>query len=201
MSNAFIDLLHTAQLNRWCVTPFCTTCGAHTYRAELRKLAFDPPGPLFRLLSQTTEAELEQFPDWQDALWIAFMDLPLGMLQVTEVLTAWSKRPPEDIRLTDFVLFRILRHRSDSPLRNAWIERGVAMALRTHDFSLVETLLLVLRERARKYPDIIEIAQTLAATSAQMRRVLRNVLSVDPAVGAAPAADDSLQARDRGAPT
>ena len=178
MTNAFIDLLRTAEAKKWCVKPFCTTCGAMEYRSALADLVLAPPGPLFRLLGEVTQADLVPFREWQDALWLAFMTL-LGSSQVDEVLAVWVERPASDVRLTDLVLFRIVRNMRVSPTRQAWIDRAAGMALRTRDFSLVESLILVLGPQARQYPDLIAVAQELAAGSGQMRRVLRNALGAE----------------------
>lgn len=178
MTNAFIDLLRTAETRKWCVKPFCTTCGAVEYRAALDDLVFAPPGPLYRLMSQVTQADLVPFRGWQDAVWLAFMALPLPS-HVESVLTAWVEHPATDVRLTDLVLFRIIKRIPPSAVREAWIDRGVAMALQTGDFSLVESTVLVLGARTREYPELMAVAERMAADSSQMRRVLRNALGAE----------------------
>lgn len=179
MTNAFVDLLRTADQKQWCVKPFCTTCGAAEYRSALSKLAFDPLGPLFFLLNEVTEADIAWFAEWQDALLVAFMSLLLPR-QAEDVLAAWVNRPANDLRLTDFVLFRIVRRMAPSALRQEWIDRGIGMALQSRDFSLVETLLIVLGSQAKEHPQLLRVAEDIAIDSRQMRRVLRNKVGIEP---------------------
>ena len=35
------DLIDTAWENNWCTRPYCTTCGAHTFRARLKEIDRD----------------------------------------------------------------------------------------------------------------------------------------------------------------
>jgi hypothetical protein len=65
------------------------------------------------------------------------------------------------------------------PVRQKWIEKAVSLSVQTRDFSLVESLLLTLRERAVAYEQIIDIAREHAETSSQMRRVLRNACKIE----------------------
>jgi hypothetical protein len=53
------------------------------------------------------------------------------------------------------------------------------MALSTKNFSLIESLILVLRQDALNCPDLIAEAKEYAKTSAQMRRVLYNACNLN----------------------
>lgn len=77
--NALHELLETAQKRRWCVRPFCTTCGAREYREAIRANA----PALAEALKTARIAELRrQFTgiDVDDALRLMFMELtnPFG---------------------------------------------------------------------------------------------------------------------------
>jgi len=87
--------------------------------------------------------------------------------------------------LTDFgdvVLFRIVRFLSEGDcVRESWIQAAVPIAVNTRDHSLIETLLLVLRGSASRFPELVAVAIELTANSKQINRVVRNVLGGSPA--------------------
>jgi hypothetical protein len=181
MANPFLSIVVEAAAKRWCVTPYCTTCGAHEYRAALRQLAGPLGGPLCDALSAVSPAELTCVPHWEEALEVAIRDLPIGS-QVEAVLGAWLPHVGLTPRFDDVVLYRIVRSLGQSSsIRESWIRAAIPCATRTRDHSLVETLLLVLGPSVSRFPELVVVASELATDSKQMHRVLKNVCGTDPA--------------------
>jgi len=178
MSNPLYDIIRKAHEQKWCMTPYCTTCGAREYRNLLKDLAGPLGGGLANALADINPQDLTSIPNWQDALIIALIDLPIS-LQVEGVLKAWLPKTTDNIFFADFVFYEIVRYLpKDNKTRNIWIEHCMTMALNTKDFSLIESLILVLRQDALKYSELIAIAKEYAKTSAQMRRVLLNACNL-----------------------
>jgi hypothetical protein len=168
-----------AREQRWCTKPYCTTCGAIDYRKSLKNLAGPLGEGLANALADINPQDLISIPDWQDAILVAVIDLPIAS-QVEGVLKVWLPKITDNTFFADFVLYKIVRNLpANNETRNRWIESCMALALSTRNFSLTESLILVLRHNALNYPDLIAIASEYAKTSAQMRRVLLNVCNLD----------------------
>ncbi len=174
MSNTVIDIIRTAHANKWCTTPYCTTCGAMVYRQALKKIGGDLGGGLANALAELNPSELTKEHNWQDAFLVAVIDLPFST-QLEGVLKAWLPKLHNDIDFSDFVLYKIVRFISkENDIRNEWIDYCIVTAENNYHFSMTESLLLVLGKNILKYPVIVKIATEYAISSRQMRRVLQN---------------------------
>ena len=174
MRNPLYDIIHKANEQNWCVTPYCTTCGAHEYRTALQELSGPLGGGLADALADINLQEISLLPNWQDALLVAIMDLPIAQ-QVDGVLEAWLPKMSDHVAFADLILYKIVRHMGkDNETRNNWIERCIDIVINSRNFSLIESLLLVLRREAWNYQKLIAIAKEYSYSSAQMDRVLRN---------------------------
>jgi|SRR3989338_7461310 len=180
MANPFVDIVKEANRLKWCTMPHCTTCGAMEYRQALKKLAGDLGGPLADALIDLDIKEVTKLANWQGALPIAVLDLPLS-LQVESVLNAWIiKAGDDDIDFLDAILFNVVKNLpSNNSLRNQWISRCVGLALRAKHSSLIESLILVLKKEALGNSELMEIATSIAVSSKQMRRVLLNACGLE----------------------
>lgn len=174
MSNPLYDIIRKAYEQNWCVMPYCTTCGAHEYRNALRELSGPLGGGLADALVDIDLQEISLLSNWQDALLVAIMDLPISQ-QLEGVLAAWLPKISDHVALADLILYKIIRYmRKDNATRNNWIERCMDIAINSRNFSLIESLLLVLRRDAWDNPKLIAIAKKYAKADVQMERALRN---------------------------
>jgi len=149
------------------------------FRSALQDLGGELGGPLADALADVDLDELTSMPNWEDAIQIAVRDLPLPG-QATALLESWLERAHQNLRFFDFVLYRLVRYLPvDHPVRLTWIAKGVSIAEETHDFSLIESLILTLRNNAPQYSQLMSLAIVFAKESKQMRRVLRNVCNVE----------------------
>lgn len=180
MSNPLLDIIREASNRKWCMQPYCTTCGSLDYRNKLKEFSGPLGGPQADALVDIDINELTHIPDWQGGLLIAIIDLPMRSMQVDGILRAWLAKAIGNIQFADFVLFkiaRILPKHSDT--RRDWINTCMAMAIDSKDFSLVESLILVLGQDAKNHAELMSIAADHAKTSAQMRRMLLNACNVN----------------------
>lgn len=79
MSNPLLDIIKKAHEQKWCTTPYCTTCGAHDYRNALKDLAVPLGGGLANALAEINPQNLTPIPNWQDAILVAIIDLPISL--------------------------------------------------------------------------------------------------------------------------
>ena len=178
MSNQLLDIIMEGSKRRWCMTPYCTTCGALEYRNKLKELAGPFGGPLVDALEDVDIDELTSLPQWQDGLLVAVIDLPIS-IQIDGILRAWLPKAIGNIRFSDYVLFKIARYLPrQSDTRRAWTNACMAMAVDSNDFSLVESMILVLGKDAKNHAELMTIAAEHAKASGQMRRVLLNACNV-----------------------
>lgn len=178
MSNPLLDIMREGNSRNWCMTPYCTTCGALDYRRKLKELAGPFGGPLANALEEIDINELMTVSNWQDGLLVAVIDLPISM-QLDGILKTWLPKVIGNIRFADYVLFKIVRHLPrQNYTRNEWLNSCLELADETKDFSLIESLILVLGQEAKNYPNLISIAIDHARTSGQIRRVLLNACNL-----------------------
>jgi hypothetical protein len=178
--NKFIESIKTAKENKWCTTPYCTTCGAREYRQYLQELidcdSLLSVGPV-DALSNLNPTELTKIGNWQNPLLVAIIDLNC---QREQILTSWLPKIRDDIAFTDFVLFKRIRNcTKDNDVIKEWIEACLILAKETISFSLTESLLLVLGQSSLEHPELIEQAKKFAKSSHQMRRVLWNACKIE----------------------
>jgi predicted nucleotidyltransferase len=173
--NPFLKVLRQAVEENWCIQPYCTLCGARQFRFALFEVGGDWGGPLVNALSNVDLDELTSIPHWDDAIEIAVRDLPLPG-QASALLEAWLERADGNIRFFDSVLYKLVRYLpEENSVRGQWIAKGIALAEKTRDFSLVESLMLTLRGKAVQHEQLMTLAKQLAVESKQMQRVLRNI--------------------------
>jgi len=181
MNNQFIQLVQKANDNNWCTQPYCTTCGSKIYRVELNKLKGELGGGLVSSLSDLDPNELTKIDNWRGSIKIAFMELPF-ITQIDGIIESWLSKINLNIHFTDFILFYIINNCSlDSQVRTKWITRCIDIALNEKDFSLTESLILVLGNDAPNYPALIKLGKSFSKSSKQMSRVLRNACNIDTA--------------------
>ena len=66
MNNPLYDIIRKANEQKWCMTPYCTTCGAREYRKALKDLAGPLGGGLANALSDINPQDITSIPNWQD---------------------------------------------------------------------------------------------------------------------------------------
>jgi hypothetical protein len=175
MNNLFLDIVKEAARLNWCTVPYCTTCGSLEYRKALKKLSGDLGGPLADALTDLDLKEITKVPNWQGALLIALIELPIS-LQLEGILNAWlAKAQESDIDFLDLVLFKIIKNLPvDNALRKQWISHCTKLALQTKHPSLIESLVLALKHEMLDNPELLAVASKLAENSKQMQRALLN---------------------------
>lgn len=108
----------------------------------------------------------------------AVRELPLPD-QVVTLLESWLPHAGKRIRFFDVVLYNLVRCLPETNIiRTQWINKGIAIAVQTKDFSLIESLILILRSEAVQHEPLMHLAKQFAADSKQMKRVLLNACNI-----------------------
>ena len=175
--NRFVEAVATAQKEKWCVAPWCTTCGHQDFRAATTRID-DGTTNLTKELCDLPIAELTKYHGWVDCLRSVFeRSHPITHKGMVTVLETWCNTPDTlesgAIRFCDVVLFYGVRRLILEPdLRRRWIEKCERMALATHDESLVESMIYVLGSAVRKHHGLFSLAEKLSANSTKIASAL-----------------------------
>ena len=173
-------LVEEASEQRWCTQRYCSTCGATPWRNGLRELAILPPD---------LAVELSQLPLWAwyglsdigGAIYYAFASLGSSMLS-DRVLSHWLADLSGHIRIADAVSFYVVRGGLASPsMSEEWLRRSEAIAVESHDPSLLETLIYAYGAHVTTHVDLMRAAQRERRGYAPLNRALKRITeSVSP---------------------
>lgn len=175
--NPFLDILTIAVQNHWCVKPFCTTCGANEFRNSLQVLAHSSHNSLVEALSMLDINELRIFPDWDDALRIALGEIK-NALDMDKVLKGWLPHLDANVVLADIVLFYFVRRGAlrvpmSIEVLSEWLDACIALALRTYNESLLESLVYTLGSEIQDYKELWAAVVDISGKSRKIQLALQ----------------------------
>ncbi len=78
-------------------------------------------------------------------------------IQMDEILMHWLRPQGMTLRMFDVILFEFVRYSKDEQVRDAWVKRCIELAMAKQDVSLIETLLVVVKQRLPEYPELITL--------------------------------------------
>ena len=193
MSNRFLELATAGDFS-YCGEPgHCTKCMFRFVRDFVKPIGIahgEPassyedvwPQEIFRrrvtqeqlaneLLGLPT-AEFVKLQYWEGHLRTAFYCLGDHELQAA-VLQRWLESPLNDVRFVDVVIFYLVRSgHLHTPVGEAWIKTAVALAERTKNWSLVESLVWTLRRSISEHPTFASLARELSQQSPSILKAL-----------------------------
>lgn len=198
MSNLFLKQA-TAQDFSYCGEPgFCTKCMFRFVRDFVTPIDAshgEPtsgyekawPQEIFRRRSTQEHlahellklpiSEFVKLQYWDGHLRMAFHAMSDPGLQAS-VLQHWLDFPLEDVRFVDVVIFYLIRHGCQhAPVGQAWIKAAVALAERTKDRSLVESLVWTLRRSISDHPSFASLARELGQQSPSISKALNEAMA------------------------
>ena len=168
----FVEIVNIAEKNRWCVQPFCTTCGSHEFRDELRKLSEDHEKGLVDALSAASVSALSTSLNWGDAVRLALGEIN-DAKDMDKVLKSWLPNLQSNIELADLVMFYFVKQGAifapmSVELLNKWGDACKELAIMTKNESLLESLIYSLGDRIE---DDQELMKVIEATSIGSRKI------------------------------
>lgn len=123
------------------------------------------------LLSLPIE-EFIKLEDWAEIMRMAFYGLPDKDLR-SLILRKWLIAVGSNIRVTDVLLFYILRKEPIDPdVYEAWIQKAIDLAKQSRDISLVESLILTINSSISKYRSLLDLATELSQKSLAIQKAL-----------------------------
>lgn len=182
--NPVVQLLRRADRERWCVRPWCTTCGGQAYRNALAGLQDRLGDDFGRALGEIDLWEVQQLRRWSDLLRTT-LQVAVATGQLGAVLRAWLPEIGLHPRVADVVLFYFVRRGAffaglSVDTVRAWIDACVVMAVEWADESLLESLLYTAPSSLLDHPGGREVAEEVAQRDQKVRRALRKA-GVEPA--------------------
>lgn len=193
MNNLFLQLA-TARDFSYCGEPgFCAKCSFRFLRDFITPIgethgepasAFENAWPQEIFNRRSTQEQLAKellglpiyefvkLQYWEGHLRMAFYAMSDPALQAS-VLQQWLESPLDDVRFVDVVIFYLIRNgHGHAPIGVSWINAAVALAERTKDWSLVETLVWTLRKSISDYPSAANLARELSQQSPSILKAL-----------------------------
>jgi hypothetical protein len=170
LDNEFLKAIRLARENRWCTNPVCTTCGAHDFCAVLKKRGL---GNLADDLATVDLNALRRNGEWRDPLRLALDQLASPELE-DRVFLAWYPQLDSQIAVADLVLFYFVRRGAlFAPMSVEVLtkrrDKCVELACKTHDESLLESLIYTLGHSYRRNAVLNAVVKEKSVTS---KRVL-----------------------------
>lgn len=161
--NAYINLLQQAHEKQWCIQEFCTTCGSMEFRNAATALGCQEGNQLVASLASLGLSELYRFPKWHNALYLSLYCIDKAE-DMDTVLTSWLPLLDSHIRIADLVLFYFVRRGAlfapmSIEVLEQWRDACIDLAVRTHDESLVESLICTEGRYYSDYPELAEVVQ------------------------------------------
>ena len=167
-------LIQTAKSENWCFKYGCTTCGCGEFRNHLDIcLKEDKEG----FLNSIYNYDFDTINNYNVlTTGIAIVCLHLRYLKYYDlekkILWKWVERNDLPVRLADYVFYHIAGYSHDISLKRKWVNRCVLLASESDNISLVESMFIVLREKAKDYQELLNLAHVLAKKSGTINNLL-----------------------------
>ena len=139
-----------------CSNPYCTTCGGRLNQNYPRKFVQLGGQKFIRSMRNYNLRKVEKIGKFINTVNSTLMCLEV-QIEMDEILMHWLRPQGMSLRMFDVILFHFVRYSKDENVRHAWVKRCIDLAKAKQDISLIETLLVVVKERLAEYPDLKEL--------------------------------------------
>jgi hypothetical protein len=139
-----------------CSNPYCTTCGGRLNQNYPRKFVKLGGQKFIRSMRNYNLRKVENIRKFVDTVNSTLMCLEV-QVQMDEILMHWLRPQGMALRMFDVILFEFVRYSKDEQVRHAWVKRCIELAKAKQDVSLIETLLVVVKQRLPEYPELITL--------------------------------------------
>ena len=173
----FIEIINLAEKSRWCVQPFCTTCGSHEFRDELRKLSEEYESGLIDALCSASVSALRTSLNWDDAVRVALGEIN-DAKDMDKVLKSWIPNLQSNIELADLVLFYFVKRGAifapmSVEVLNEWVDVCKGLAIMTKNESLLESLIYTLGDRIEDDQELMKVIETASDGSKKIQQAIK----------------------------
>ncbi|TVL96557.1 MAG: hypothetical protein CV087_23680 [Candidatus Brocadia sp. WS118] len=167
MKNYFLEVLNDAVLNKWCVQPWCTTCGASDFRTAVAAIS-----DIQSDLENVDLRQLISYRQWCNALRITAADR-MFTINWGRILSLWLPYAREHIDFADHILYYLVNNvPCEGRIRDEWVAACVELAVLNEHVSLLESLVRILGENSGKYPELIPTALKQISCSTRLKNAL-----------------------------
>lgn len=185
--NPLIDAMYSAEKERWCVAPWCTTCGHRDFAEALVNAESPPSRTIASFLCELDFDELQSAPNWQNCVQSIFQrrrgpgkPQVLSSAEKQCVLQTWAQRLVKSstlqTRLSDFVLFHLVRNEpTGSTALAIWVEHALNVLSQTRDSSLAETLVYFARRHDCSRDRILNAVSELVTPDHKLQTALNKL--------------------------
>ena len=136
-----------------CSNPYCTTCGGRLNQNYPRKFVKLGGQKFIRSMRNYNLRKVENIEKFVNTVNSTLMCWEV-QIQMDEILMHWLRPQGMALRMFDVILFEFVRYSKDEQVRDAWVKRCIELAKAKQDVSLIETLLVVVKQRLPEYPEL-----------------------------------------------
>ena len=154
-----------------CYNPYCTTCGGCLNQNYPRKFVRLDGEKFIRSMRNYNLRKVEDIGKFVNTVRSTLMCWEV-QLQMDEILMHWLRPQGMDLRLFDVILFHFVRYSKDENVRHAWVKRCIELAKAKRDISLIETLLVVVKQRLPEYLELNELISAHQSNS-RIRKAMK----------------------------
>lgn len=171
--NSIVSFVEESSKGNVCIKYACSTCGSIPFCRELESV----PG-FYRDLVDESICSLLRHYNGRTVLSLIFRRILREREdKINDVLTSWmeNEKIMEDTYFVDCVLFSVVRNNKNLPAARAWIEYCINLALSTGSESLTESLIYVLGQDIKNFPDFYQNSVSLSRQSNRVYLALGKV--------------------------
>jgi len=171
MSNSVNNIFRNAMDENWCTKPFCTTCGSQEFKSAINHEISNNHNFLDHL-KNCDFSIIEGQENWTGGIYRIFQT-PHLIPKSTDVLTYWIER--NDITPTqyNYLFFYVVRYSRNTDLKDKWVFKLTDLAKATNNESIVESLLICLKEKVICFPKLINLVEEKFINSSKIKKVYK----------------------------
>lgn len=167
-------LIQTAKSEKWCYKYGCSTCGCGEFRNHINICLKEDKEGFLKSIYDYDFTGIDNYKEFTIGIYLVCLHLnylkSYGLAD--SILAKWVERSDLTVRLADYAFYRIAGYSRNIPLKRKWVDKCVELANQSNDISLVESMLIVLREKAKDYQELLDLANDLAKKSGTINNLL-----------------------------
>lgn len=169
-----IDKIYQKATNEnWCTKAFCTTCGSFEFNNITENELKANSEVFIDDLRNCDFDVLAQKEDWTGGLYRIFQNIEV-FGRKTEILDFWLNRSNISGHQYNSLFFFLVRHSESNDIKDIWTRKLTHIAKQTKNGSIVESLLIDLKDKVKYFPELCNLVETEYLNETKIQRLYKN---------------------------
>jgi len=155
--NSLNKIFKQANKGNWCIKAFCTTCGSQEFKQAVQAEMQSNPN----FISDIKNCDFDQIQpieEWTGGVYRLFQEFEI-MKNSSEIFNYWIERNDISPIQYNHLFFYIIRNSKNTKIKDKWTFKLTEIAEKQNDESIVETLLIDLKEQVKYFPKLIKLVE------------------------------------------